>query len=118
MKFLRQNNSALGLCLGALGVWFQEWKDVQERSAEKIKGGAEKVKGGAKDTELEKTAYTSASLRLQDEESTTSLISFILTGSPFLHSSPLHFHKAYEDRIGTKVQPTEEEDDKGTKGIC
>lgn len=34
----------------------------------------------------------------------------------FLHSLPLHFHNAYEDRIGTKVQLTEEEDDRGTEG--
>lgn len=80
------------------------------------KGGAEKVKGGADDTELEKLAYTSASLRQQGGRKHSLSHLPPPDWSPFLHSLLLHFHKAYEDRIGTKVQPTEEEDDRGTKG--
>lgn len=63
----------------------------------------------AEDTVLEKLAYISASLGQQ----TGRKHDFSHLPPPhyphFLHSLLLHFHKAYEDRVRTKVQQPGEE---------
>ena len=66
--------------------------------------------------ELEKLAYTSASLRQQGGRK--HILSHLPPSdcSSFLQSLPLHFHKAKEDRTGTKVQQPGKAGDGGTKG--
>lgn len=62
--------------------------------------------------ELEKLAYTSAVLRQPGGRKHHFFHLPPPNRSPFLHFLSLHFHKAYEDRNGTKVQQIGKEGDR------